>query len=776
MEIVFLAASKPISKSYELDAQGQLVKHSYPFVYEVTSSLEHPTSLLDLETLIRKYARSGACMLKGVLSRPLVVESRKGSTDPDAKTDWVCLDLDGVDGFQSLDLFLDTIGCGDTSYIVQWSSSMGIENKAGFRCHVFMQLDTPQHPQLLKYWLQDLNLKHLDPQLELTKTGNALRWPLDTTTCQNDKLLYIAPPKLGKGIKNPFPKDTRIKYEARKNQTLTLPYPIPTRESLRERIDRKISDLRASTGLTKRKSTKYKYSGSTEYMANPDTATITGQRTERGFVYLNLNGGDSWAYYHPEDNPAFIYNFKGEPVYRTEDLLPEYWARVQQQSASYTPNAAGLVYLAFRDFRSSNYFNGIYNAGTQQLVISMAKSESQLRQFMKQHGQHLGDFVPDWDIVWDPHNPTIVDPSAKTVNIYQPSEFHKIEVSQLPTNPPPFPTIQKVIDHVLGHDAETVDHFHNWFACIIQFRQRAGTAWVWQGTQGTGKGVLFHQIITPLLGEQNVTAKRMEELESQFTGFMENRFAVMIDEIEAGRSLYHAKITAKLKNLIVEPTISIRNMYTTAYMAPNYTNMIFASNKSAAVEIAPDDRRFNVGPYQATPITLSATEVDELIPSELLSYFTFLIRYPADLDRARKPLINSARNSLIQVNRTAIDTLSDALLSGNLEFFWDHLSSTQNALTTRQSFKYQPYRDLVVDIIQNGTNKLSREELMIIFEWCIGGMPDSPNKFAAILKHHNILLSQIWKHGRNVRGISTKWNTDPAWLLQCQAEIAAGSV
>src|SRR5690606_39570169 len=68
--------------------------------------------------------------------------------------------------------------------------------------------------------------------------------------------------------------------------------------------------------------------------------------------------------------------------------------------------------------------------------------------------------------------------------------------------------------------------------------------------------------------------------------------------------------------LIVEPTISIRRMYQPPYMAPNYANMIFASNKPAPVEVAPDDRRFNVGPYQDQPIQLTATEVDDLIPKE----------------------------------------------------------------------------------------------------------------------------------------------------------------
>lgn len=775
MDVFFLSADKPIVKSYELGPQNELIKHSYPFVYEVTSHEEHPKSLQDLAALMQKYAKLGRCMVKGKLQRSLVKESRKGSTDSEEKTDWICLDLDGIEGYQTVDLFLEAIGCGDTEYVVQWSSSMGIENKAGFRCHIFMRLDQPAHPQLLKYWLQDLNLRVLDSQLELTKTGNSLRWPLDVTTCQNDKLLYIAPPHLGPGIKDPFPGNKRISYVKKKRQLLTLPYPIPTRDALRDRIDKKVQELRVINNLPKRKSSKYKFSGAVEYMVNPDSATITEMKTERGFVYFNLNGGDSWAYYHPEDNPNFIFNFKGEPTYKTEDLLPEYWARLQQNAATYQPNSQGLIYFAFRDFKTSNYFNGFYDTNNDKLELAMAKSESQLRQFMKQHGQSLGDFIPDWNLVWDPHSPNVVDPTKNELNTFQPSQYFLIQRLPHVTRVPP--TIYKVIDHVLGHDPATIDHFLNWLACVVQFQNRTGTAWVWQGTQGTGKGVLFHQIITPLLGEVNVVSKRMEELESEFTGYMENKFIVFIDEIEAGKSLYHSKVTAKLKNLIVEPTISIRRMYTPAYMAPNYASMIFASNKPASVEIAPDDRRFNVGPYQSTPIQLTATEVDVDIPAELTDFYAFLKQYKADPDRARKPLISAARSTLIDISRTAIDTVSDALLSGNLEFFWEHLSTAKGqGLNPIQNMKYTPFRELVVDLVNTQDPKLTRDDLYTIMEWCVGGMPQSPHKFTALLKHHRIHLTQIWKNNRNVRGIDVNWQPDPTWLAQAQKEIANGDV
>ena len=785
-DVFFLTADKPIIKRYEI-ANGELVKHPYPFVYEVTSYQETCNNLHDLFQHIQKYAKQGDCMVKGKLGRQLVTESRKGTTNPEELTEWICLDLDGIEGYQSVDHFLSDIGCAETDYILQWSSSMGIENKAGFRCHIFMQLDKPVRPQQLKSWLQDLNLSRptLSGQLQLTKTGNSLRWPLDITTCQNDKLLYIAPPDLGKGITDPFPEkgsrgkpaSPRITFEQRTLKRLSLPTNLILQEALRDRTHAKVSELRVAAGLPKMKTVKYKFDGTIEYMANPGQATITDMKEERGFVYFNLNGGDSWAYYHPSDSPEFIYNFKGEPTYKTSELLPQYWAKLTQQAASGAPDAKGNIYLAFREFASGVYWNGIYDTVNDTLELYPAKSETQLRHFMKNNKMPLGESIPDWKRVFEPNNPNVIDRQAQTVNIYNPSDFFK-DLQPAPVASPP-PVINKIIDHVLGNDMATLDHFYNWLATIVQFKARTGTAWVWQGVQGTGKGLLMHNILTPLFGYENVAAKRMEELESQFTEFMENKFIVFIDEIEAGRSLYHAKVTAKLKNLIVEPMISIRNMYRPAYLAPNFASMIFASNKPSSVEVAPDDRRFNVGGYQENKLQITGPEIDQ-IEHELGEFYAYLMHYPADPDRARTPLISQSRSTLIDISRTAIDTISDALLKGDLQTLWDHLPS-QKSLTPGNALiqtKSQGYRDLIVDVVSNIGNhdKLTRDELYTIFEYTVGNMPTSPNKLTSTLKHHRLHLKPVWKYNRSVRGIEVNWKVDPTWLAQAQQEIASGAV
>lgn len=777
MRVNFLTAVQPITKSYTKNKHG-ITKNPYPFIYEVTSTEHVVTSAEALYPLVVDYAHQGSCLLKGELTRPLVSESRAGTTDSKAKTEWICLDVDGLDGYSTVDNFLQDIGCGDTDYVLQWSASQGVDGNSALRCHVFMLLDAPRTPEILKRWLTTLNLTvpRINDQLKLTRTNCSLRWGLDITTCQNDKLLYIAPPVFT-GMDDPLGDAPRISLVKNKHRKLTIKTPVLEREAIRHLAAERINELRVAAHMPKRRNTKMKVAGSVEYMPGPDTATVTEMKAERGYVYLNLNGGDSWAYYHPADNSTFIYNFKGEPAYRTEELLPEYWAELTRDAREYRPNAQGTVYLAFREFRTGLYYNGMYDSATNRLNMAVAKSEAQLKSFLKSHGQTVGDFIPDWDLIFNPMDPEILNVEDKQVNVFLPSVYMENR------NPPKvrtLPTVTaRVISHALGNDPDTYEAFLNWFACVLQYRDRTGTAWIFQGIQGTGKGLMFHNVMAPLLGEHNTVAKRMEELEGEFTGFIENKLLTNIDEIEVGSSVYHSKITAKLKNLIVEPNISIRKMYAPAYMARNYNNMVFSSNKTEPVQVDPDDRRFNVAPYQTEKLEISSKEID-LIETELSNTYAYFMHREADRDMARTPLRNEARETLMDIGRTAIDAVSDALLKGDFKFFWDLLPATKPAdtgLIHTDHFRYKAYRDLIVRAIAEKRDKLSRDDLFVLYDWCDGKTPRSPNKFTALLKHHRIHLKSVWMDGRTVRGMDVRWDfSDTEWVEAVLKEIATNAV
>lgn len=766
MNIIFLEAATPLTKTYS-KSSGIVTKTPYPFVWEFTSHEETFTTLAQLEGLLKKHAAKGHCALKGTIARPLVKESRAGSTSTNDTTEWLVLDLDGLpetaehNGKKTpltIELLLDMLGIGDISYIVQWSASYGIENKK-LRAHVFMLLDRQRTAPLLKQWLIQKN--HETPMLReamtLTKTGNAISWPLDISACQNDKLIYIAPPTL-KNIQDPMGKQPRIQLVKKKRDVLALQGTINTTAKNRQLTDTRLAELRDEAGLPARKA-KYKFVGTQEVMLSPDEAVITEMKTERGFVYFNLNGGDSWAYYHPENNPDYILNFKGEPTYLTKELLPDYWQQLTGTGSSTRTSSSGLLYLAFCDKRTGVYWRGTYEAATDNLDIYPARNETQLRHFAKQHGVPMGDFIPEWDLVFDPADLVRVDPQNQLVNRFQPTSYMLNVANKAPKKIPP--TIARILSHALGDDQAIIDHFINWLAVIVQHRTRTLTAWVLHGTPGTGKGLLTNNILRPLFGA-HTAVRNMTELSEKYNHYMEGTFLVFVDEVQTRALRDEASIMAKLKNWITEPTISVRAMYAGSAEVANYSNWIFMSNKPDPVQIDKSDRRYNVAKYQKERLFITTEEIAR-IEDELQSFYDYLANIPCSIDQAAQIIETEDRDNMIAATESAADTVADALRAGNFEFFIDQLpdddSHKRNALMMNRVTDYTlTLRTLAARTDpKDGKCNISRDEMRTLFDYCVGDMPQSPNKFTSFLKHRRIHLNVVWVDKKSARGLQVVW-------------------
>ncbi len=772
MDIVFLKAGVPLTKTYTKKSDGSIEKSSYPNVANFTSIEEQCTDLKQFESLLKKHAAAGHTLLKGQIAKPLSNESRKGSTDSNAVTEWIVFDVDGLPGATTIDQFLTNLGFFETSYVVQYSASYGIENKH-LRAHIFMQLTKPMAAPLLKQWLMDLNhrIDMLRNAMSLTKTGNALSWPLDITACQNDKLIYIAPPLLKGGIKDPMGTRARITFVQKRLAKLDIVGAIPSTEANREKTHKRVNELREKAGLPARKHT-YKMIGSNQVLVKPDNATVSEMKIDRGFVYFNLNGGDSWGYYHPEDNPDFIFNFKGEPTYLTKELLPEYWEQITQQTTK--TSSSGLTYLVFLDRKSSTYWRGTYDAAKDELVLNAAKTETQVRHFAKQFGVPLGDFVPEWDLIFDPmYKGPRVDVAKKIINQYEPTIYGKAKVRKTSTVPP---TIKRIIHHALGGDDAIYDHFINWLACIFQFKTRNQTAWVLHGTEGTGKGVMMNRIIRPLLGMKQTASKHMDELNEQYNHWMANSLVVFIDEIEAKALENERGAMAKLRNWITEQFVSVRAMYQGSIEIENRTNWIFASNMPEPVILKSQDRRHNIAKFQDTRLHLTQKDLDA-IERELQGFHDYMMSFKADRQLAASIIETEDRQTMISISETSVDVAVSRLLAGDLEFFVDQLPSDNSYKRNPiKNNKVEDYKEVLLRLIDRsdpntGLCSVSRDELQLVFGYTIGNVPETPNKFTSMLKHHRIHMSKVWVDQRAVQGIRTNWQ-HPSALQALRDEIA----
>nr|MBS0019439.1 hypothetical protein [Gammaproteobacteria bacterium] len=154
-----------------------------------------------------------------------------------------------------------------------------------------------------------------------------LAYPLDITSNQNDKLLFIAHPVV-EGLEDPLA-GRRFQLCERRASHVALRAEHVDPGAVQRSAEDLVSVLRAKAGLPAREPRYVALPGRERLLANPEPATVTGVRRARGFVYLNLNDGDSWAYYFPESNPEVLYSFKGEPPIRLADIAPALWEQVR---------------------------------------------------------------------------------------------------------------------------------------------------------------------------------------------------------------------------------------------------------------------------------------------------------------------------------------------------------------------------------------------------------------------------------------------------------------
>jgi hypothetical protein len=790
MELTFLEAKEPLTKSFDLDDQGNLIKSSYPVVKNFKSHAIQISTIEDLHTAMVQHASKYHCLLKGELQRPLEWESRAGSTNAHSETSFIIFDLDLDLGHNTPEEFMAHLAkhypqYHNVSYIVQYSASYMINAPTPLKCHIAMLCDPIAAP-MLKQHLTDINLKLYSEKLKLTKTNNALSWGVDVTACQNDKLIYIAPPILDNPNIQDLHTGDRIKLVKKKRASVAInEVVIPTSEALKNQSNALINTLREAQGLTKRKSFTYKFLGSQSYLPVSDAASITGMKTDRGFVYFNLNGGDSWAYYHPEGKPEFVYSFKGDGPYLTRELLPDYWAEVKQQqntqeslrTASVAARLQGKkVFLAFRNFKESRYMNGWYDPANNIVELRYC-SKDQLEDFLKSNNQPVPDYYMDWNVIYDPtvplHPYEPIDFDKRVINTFVPSSYMMIQMSPLQkkiTQCPP--TIQRLLESLCGTDQDTIDRWHNHLAYILRTRKKTRIAWVFQGVEGTGKGVLFYEILRPLLGVENTVMIRFEELEERYTERFERALWATVDEVDMSEHPKKLQIMANLKNQITEPTLSIRRMYSVAHEEPNFTNYGFNSNMRKEVMVASmHDRRLNFMPYQPLPIKFSDKDI-ATIRAELNDYAMFLWQLQIDESVISVPIENEARAQATENSRSSIDMIADMILSGDIVGLWDALPHDPNALDIQMSIRYQAYKNLMDDLIRTKRNKLRREELLIIFQYNIGNIPVTPAKFTRFCGHHGLNIVPLNLDNKTFRGVQVNdWYAPEEWWAEREAEL-----
>lgn len=772
LQLNFLEAAVPLTKVFLPNGE----KQPYPNMKNFTSHTEVVSSIEEFHKVLVAHSKQGHCLLKGKLTRNLNNESRANSTQSGDKTQWLCLDFDGLET-PDIDDELAKMGIGDVSYVIQYSASHGLSDSMGkINAHIFMLLEGELYAPILKAWLMDKNLNCFKSQLSLSKTGSVLHWPLDITACQNDKLLYIAPPIFKKPLTDPL--HHRIRLVKRKRNAIPLEKINETNiNGLKADARTHLNFLRKEAGLPARKG-QTKWKGPIEYESKPDVCTVTGIKDCGDWVRLNINGGDSWAYCYAKNNPELIHDFKTDTWYLTKELVPHHYAEIlaDRAESNATPSEDGDLILAFIELKTGEYYKGLWNPGTDKLELYRARDRAQLGDWVMSFGQVPPEFPPHWEITYDPHGDWTVDEENKRINTFKPSRYMKLS-ADLEKAPKDFPNIHRMIRHFLGEVNDNTalsDHFLNWFAVIFQRKDKPLTAWVNHGVQGTGKGFFMSKVVTPLLGKENVAEVGIGNIEDQFNGWQEGKLFINVNEIDVDDFSAKGRVEARFKMLITDKVMPVRRMRQTMSQEPNFGSYLFSSNKKKPVMIPTDDRRYNVGNRQA--IKLVPPSEDD-VANELEAFAQWLLAHKADVKLANSIVHTEAREAIQRLSMNSHEETSLAILNGDFDPLWmNMIDEAWLARGTNFNEEERIYNDLIRGIgkqIHEGHYKqsLSRDDMGIIFRRNVGNTPTAPNKLTSFLRNNGIETKKIHHKDRKVYGIHVIWKVSDEIMKELEQEF-----
>lgn len=765
MQLTFLQADKPLTKKYTRRDDGGYDSESYPMLFRVTSHVEDVKTIDEFSNALKKHAELGHCLHTGSLDRPLENESRRGHHDRDEQRRWIVLDLDGLTSFNGVDEFLAELpeAFRQTSYVVQHSPSSGI--KPGLRAHVFFMLDRDESMQDIKTWIMHTNLvtEKLRDEITLTAKDFALSYPLDRIANDNGRVVYITPPECV-GFEDPI--DTRITVVKKSGgDVLRHDFRSSVVSDVKQLERVHVDKLRADKGLPKSRAKEYYEQGHGGIEILRRTLTEKGRvhpvrRDTDNIVRCNIDDGDSEAYFYYVSHPKLIRNHKGEPALYMEEVDPEYYAKVAMPEAKQAWEKDKQAFI-IRNADDDRWYQGTRKGEDIIDQPHVVGSEPKYQAWFRQHSPGLVPPAPDeietWQIRFEPSLDSQWNPDKLIFNTWRKSELMKNATyrSKAPE------TIEKIVRHVTGGGEEEYDRFTNWLAYILQNRRKTGTAWIFHGVQGTGKGLLVDRVLTPIIGHDYVAKVQSRNLKAEFNSFLEKALIVNLDEFDLYDAGHESSaVMQALKMWITDVRFNIRRMHTNHLQLENFSNFIITTNSQNSIPIPAGDRRFSFGLRQEEKLVVPPDVIDQ-INDELEQYAGYLMNYEVDKQLAHIALENEAKVRAAELSKNTVEEFATAVLTGDLRYFIDlsreHVSG-QDMYSALGTFR-QGLNQWITDAKAGKESAIHVDELLCAYKVMTGNSKHTGAKFKKSMEHKSAPARRSLKLGKTKPfGWIVDWN------------------
>jgi len=245
----------------------------------------------------------------------------------------------------------------------------------------------------------------------------------------------------------------------------------------------------------------------------------------------------------------------------------------------------------------------------------------------------------------------IFDENKKFFNIYKKTHLLSLPITEIEEYD--YRNIKKLIMNLCGQEKEYYNWFIQWLAWQVQYpTSKLPTAVIFQGEQGTGKGVLKTHVLDMIFGN-NCQEINQTHLESSFNEYLLGKQIIVANEVMHNEN--RQTLPNVLKNLVTDELITIRRKFRKELVIRNYTHWIFCTNSDNPIKIEEGDRRYSVfkskklegGGVKARKFVKALIENKE---HELPHFLTYLKNLELDEFLISMPIETQAKKDIIELN------------------------------------------------------------------------------------------------------------------------------
>ena len=202
-----------------------------------------------------------------------------------------------------------------------------------------------------------------------------------------------------------------------------------------------------------------------------------------------------------------------------------------ENDQQYRLQSEKLRVAVFRDILTSKYYMGDVSKRTGEYRFDGINKQD-ISNALKYRGLSVPSVYDEaeYDIDFSKRN-TIIDIENGFVNKYIPTKILVDPQCGLQGNIPPY--TEKIMMHFTGGCTKAFNSLINHLSYMVQTGDKLRVAFLFQGVQGTGKGIWFNHSIAPIFGRQYCNQKLQRNFMKEFNTFLENNYCLLVDEVKA---------------------------------------------------------------------------------------------------------------------------------------------------------------------------------------------------------------------------------------------------